>query len=85
MLQPPVSSKSNFAGFQLDFRMQITDISAGDEEGFTEQPDAINDTSAHIFSQCSQHRLQATMILINRIDLGGHLHRVCALIYTHVL
>lgn len=51
VLQAPVSPKSNFAGFQLDFIVQITDISAGDDEEFTEQPDGIYATSAHIFSQ----------------------------------
>lgn len=30
--------------------MQITDISAGDDEELTEQPDGIYATSAHIFS-----------------------------------
>lgn len=32
--------------------MQVTDISAGHDEEFTEQPDGIYATSAHIFSQC---------------------------------
>lgn len=31
--------------------MQITDNSAGDDKEFTEQPDGINASSAHIFSQ----------------------------------
>lgn len=50
VLQSSASPKSNFAGFQLDFIMQITDISAGDDEELTEQPDGIYATSAHIFS-----------------------------------
>lgn len=31
--------------------MQITNINAGDDEEFTEQPDGINAGSAHVFSQ----------------------------------
>lgn len=51
VLQSPVFPKFNFPDLQLDFILQITDISAGDDEEFTEQPDGIYATSAHIFSQ----------------------------------
>lgn len=51
MLLSPVFPKFNFPALQLDFIMQVTDISAGDDEEFTEQPDGIYATSTHILSQ----------------------------------